>query len=136
MMPQLHYNRPNQEFKHGFITSKILGAFYNVYNNLGYGFLEKVYEGALIIELAKTKLNVERQKRITVFYDNIIVGEYYADILVEELVIVEIKAQKVIHPRDELQLINYLKGTKTEVGLLLNFGTNPQFKRIIFSNPK
>ncbi|HEY6171948.1 MAG TPA: GxxExxY protein [Candidatus Kapabacteria bacterium] len=116
------------------ITDKILRAYYTVYNQLGYGFLEKVYENALIIELRKEGLFVERQKPISVYYDNIIVGEYYADLVVDNSVIIELKAAEGLIPEHEAQLLNYLKATKIEVGLLLNFGPKAQFRRKVFDN--
>lgn len=122
------------QYKYQHITEKIIRAFYNVYNTLGYGFLEKVYENALMIELKSLNLNCERQKQIKVFYRNENVGEYYADIIVENKVIIEIKAAEGIVEEHENQLLNYLKATEIEVGLLLNFGKKPQFKRQIFDN--
>jgi len=119
---------------HKDITDKIIKAYYNVYNTLGYGFLEKVYENAMMIELLKMGLNVQKQIPIKVFYENQLVGEYYADILVDETVIVELKAAKTLCEEHEFQLLNYLKATELEVGLLLNFGKEPQFKRKIFTN--
>lgn len=116
------------------ITDKIIRAYYTVYNQLGYGFLEKVYENALIIELRKEGLFVERQKPISVYYDNIIVGEYYADLVVDNSVILELKAAEGLIPEHEAQLLNYLKATKIEVGLLLNFGPKAQFRRKVFDN--
>lgn len=121
-------------FKHSDITEKIIKAFYNVYNVLGYGFLEKVYENALSLELRKADLYGELQKQIKVYYDNQEVGLYYADVIVEDLVIVEIKAAEALCDEHECQLINYLKATDIEVGLLLNFGKKPEFKRKVFSN--
>jgi GxxExxY protein len=118
------------------LSEIILKSFYKVYNTLGFGFLEKVYEKALMIELSKNGLNVERQKPIKVFYDNIIVGEYFADILVGDSIILELKASECIVEEHELQLINYLKATEIEIGLLLNFGKRPEFKRKIFSNDR
>ncbi len=120
------------KFSH--ITDKILRAYYNVYNRLGYGFLERVYENALIIELRKEGLFVERQKPISVYYDDIIVGNYFADLVVENSVIIELKAAEGLVPEHEAQLLNYLKATKIEVGLLLNFGPTAQFKRKVFDN--
>jgi GxxExxY protein len=119
---------------HEELTGKIIGAFYTVYNTLGHGFLEKVYENALILELRKQGMMAEQQKRIDVFYDGQRVGEYYADIIVDECVVLELKAADEIAPAHEAQLINYLKGTTLEVGLLLNFGPKPQFVRRIFTN--
>ncbi|KAB2859903.1 MAG: GxxExxY protein [Flavobacteriales bacterium] len=122
------------ELLHKDITDKIIKAFYEVYNELGYGFLEKVYENALLIELMAIGLSCEKQKKINVFYDGQLVGEYYADIVVNEIVIIELKAAETLCEEHEFQLINYLKATEIEVGLLLNFGKKPQFKRKIFTN--
>jgi GxxExxY protein len=118
------------------ITELIIKAFYKVYSTLGYGFLEKVYENAMRIELSKMGLNVLQQKNIKVFYETDQVGEYFADLLVNGLVIVELKAAENICEEHEAQLLNYLKATNIEVGLLLNFGKEPQFKRKYFTNDK
>ena len=106
---------------HENITKKIIEAYYKVYNSLGYGFLEKVYENALKIELKRLNLKVDQQKNIKVFYDQFEVGDYFADLIVEDLVIVELKAAESLCEEHEAQLINYLKATNLEVGLLLNF---------------
>ena len=124
------------ELLHKNITDIILKSYYKVFNNLGYGFLEKVYENALFYELKKQGLVCEKQKTIKVYYDEIQVGEYYADIIVNECIIIELKAAESLAEEHEFQLINYLKATDIEVGLLLNFGKNPQFKRKIFTNNK
>jgi GxxExxY protein len=124
----------NDNYKHSDITERIIKAFYKVYNTLGYGFLEKVYESALLIELTRDGLNAEKQHRIIVRYDGCEVGEYYADIIVNALVIIELKAAEALCQDHEFQLINYLKATDIEVGLLLNFGKKPEFKRKVFSN--
>ncbi len=100
------------------LTERILAAFFRVYNNLGYGFLEKVYENALLIELKRAGLSTEPQRPITVRYDEQVIGEYFADLLVEDKVIVEIKATKCLAAEHEAQLLNYLKATEIEVGLL------------------
>ena len=121
-------------YKHSDITKKIIEAFYKVYNTLGYGFLEKVYENALFIELTAMGLIVAKQKQIQVYYEAKEVGEYFADLTVENCVIVELKAAESLCEEHEFQLINYLKATEIEVGLLLNFGKKPQFKRKVFSN--
>jgi len=121
---------------HQEITDLIIKSFYKVYNSLGYGFLEKVYENALRIELLKQGLNVEQQKNIKVFYETEQVGEYFADLLVNDLVIVELKAAENLCEEHEAQLLNYLKATELEVGLLLNFGKEPQFKRKFFTNDR
>ena len=109
---------------HKDITDKILNAFYTVYSELGYGFLEKIYENALLYELSEAGLKCERQKPIKVYYKDQQVGEYFADIVVENKVILEIKAAESIAKEHEYQLINYLKATKIEIGLVLNFGKN------------
>lgn len=124
----------NENFKYSEITDRIIKAYYNVYNQLGYGFLEKVYEHAMMIELAKLGLSSLNQFPIKVYYDQQPIGDYYADILIENLVIVELKAAENLCPEHECQLINYLKATELEVGLLLNFGKEPQFKRKVLSN--
>lgn len=118
------------------ITNKILKACYTVYNQLGFGFLEKVYENALLLALTTMNLTCERQKPIKVYYQQMIVGKYFADILIEEKVILEIKAAEALVKAHELQLINYLKATNLEVGLLFNFGKQPTFKRKRFTNDK
>ena len=123
-------------YKHSDTTAKIIKAFYKVYNTLGYGFLEKVYENALFLELRAMDLFVEKQKQIKVFYEAIEVGEYYADLIVDNCAIVELKAAESLCEEHEFQLINYLKATEVEVGLLLNFGKKPEFKRKVFSNSK
>lgn len=120
--------------KHRDITEKIIEAFYKVYNQLGHGFLEKVYENALCVEISNTGLSVKRQFPIKVLYSNEQVGEYFADLLVEEKVIIELKASDGIAKEHEAQLTNYLKATEIEVGLLLNLGPKAQFKRKIYDN--
>jgi GxxExxY protein len=123
-----------QKFRHDDITEKIIEAFFRVYNTLGYGFLEKVYENALMVELRRIGLSAVAQFPIQVLYAGEMVGEYFADILVEDCVIIEIKAAKVIGPEHEAQLLNYLKATSSEVGLILDFGPKAEFKRKIFDN--
>ena len=123
-------------YKHSDITEKIIKAFYKVYNTLGYGFLEKVYENSLFIELVAIGLFVKKQEQIKVYYEGKEVGEYYADLIVEGCVIVELKAAETLCEEHEFQLVNYLKATEIEVGLLLNFGKKPEFKRKVFSNQK
>ena len=124
----------NQNYLHSALTGDILKAYYKVYNTLGYGFLEKVYENAMMIELRKMGLQAVQQQRIKVYYESEKVGEYFADILVENKVIVELKAKKTLHPDDEAQLYNYLKATTAEVGMLLNFGEEPEHKRRVLTN--
>lgn len=122
------------DYLHADLSKEVIHAFYKVYNTLGYGFLEKVYENALKIELDKAGLIVEVQKPITVYYDGIAVGYYVADMVINDLIIIENKAGVALSPDHENQLLNYLKATRIEVGLLLNFGTTPTFKRKIFEN--
>ncbi len=117
-------------------TRRIIKCFYEVYNTLGYGFLEKVYESALCIELNKNGFVCERQKKIDVYYKDKMIGEYFADILVDGEIILELKVAETLCEEHEFQLINYLKATNIEVGLLLNFGKKPEIKRKIFSNER
>jgi GxxExxY protein len=105
-----------------------------VYNKLGFGFLEKVYENSMMLELKKFGLDAKKQFPINVNYDGFRVGEYFADIIVNDSVIIELKAAENLCNEHEAQLINYLKATNIEVGLLMNFGKKPQFKRKVFSN--
>ena len=121
-----------ESYPHKDLSSKIISCFYTVYNKLGTGFLEKVYEKALKIELEKSGLKVERQKPITVYYDDQLIGEYFADLVIEDTIILELKASKKLHKAHEYQLINYLKATEFELGLLLNFGKKPEIKRKVF----
>lgn len=121
---------------HEQITKMILGAFYEVYNTMGYGFLERVYQNAMYKELRRRGLRCDAQKEIEVYYKNEVVGVYYADILVEDMIIIELKAVEELHNAHELQITNYLKATNKEIGLLLNFGPKAVFKRKIFTNDK
>lgn len=120
---------------HGDVTDRIIGAFYKVYNTLGYGFLERVYQNALGLELIASGFEVAQQQPIQVFYEQQLVGEYFADIVVNDLVILELKATERLREEHVAQLTNYLKASQREVGLLLNFGRKPESKRIVFSNP-
>ena len=124
----------NNNYLHSELTSQILKAFYTVYNTLGYGFLEKVYENSMMIELKNLGLKCKQQQRIDVFYETIKVGNYYADIVVEDKVILELIAAEFLIPEHEAQLVNYLRATNMEVGLLLNFGKVPSHKRRVLTN--
>jgi len=115
--------------KHESITEQIIGAFFAVYNVLGWGFLEKVYQGAMGVELRKRGLRIVPQAKIEVFYDGVSVGDYFADILVEGSVIVELKAVERLAPEHGAQVVNYLRASLIEVGLLVNFGPKPEFRR-------
>ena len=116
---------------HEDITKIIIGSFYKVYNTLGYGFLEQVYENAMLYELSVNNLEVKSQYPISVIYESVVVGKYYADILVDNKVVIELKAQAVISSAHEAQLYNYLRATGLEVGILLNFGKVAKYKRMI-----
>ena len=114
------------------ITQKIIGAAYEVSNNLGCGFLEKVYENALCLELKEIGLKYSNQSPVKVFYRNSVVGEYVADIIVEDRIIVELKALRRLEESHYSQCLNYLKATRLRLGLLLNFGQpRVQVKRLI-----
>ena len=120
-------------YKNSELTEEIIGIFYHVYKTLGFGFLEKVYENSMMIMLKKAGFDCLSQKPIKVYFDNEIVGEYFADIVVEEKVIIELKAVNKLSSVHEVQLVNYLKATGIEVGLLLNFGSKPEVRRRVFS---
>lgn len=121
---------------HESITNVILKVYYEVYNELGSGFLEKVYQKAMYFELISLRYKVEAQKQIKVYFKNQLVGEYYSDLLVEDKVIVELKLTELLMNIHIAQIMNYLKATSIEVGLLLNFGEEPEFKRLIFTNDR
>src|SRR5688572_32490650 len=118
---------------HGDITEQIIKAYFHVYNTLGYGFLEKVYENALAASLRKNGFEVVQQMPVKVFFEGMLVGDYFADLIVNGCIIVEIKAAESLHSAHEAQLVNYLKATPIEVGLLFNFGQTPEFKRKLFT---
>ena len=121
---------------HEEITGAIIGAFYDVHNALGAGFLEKVYENALAHLLRSRELGLVQQAPIAVYFQGVVVGDYYADMLVADKVIVELKTAERIHPEHLAQLSNYLKATRIEVGLLLNFSRQASFKRVILTNDR
>ncbi len=123
-----------ENYKYAEVTEIIIQGFYNVYNRLGYGFLESVYEKALLVELSMLGLSCRCQCPIEVFYKREKVGFYFADLIVNNCVIVEIKAATNLCVEHEAQLTNYLKATEIEVGLLLNFGKSASFKRKVFSS--
>jgi GxxExxY protein len=121
---------------HEKVTESIIGIFYDVYNELGYGFLESVYERSLVIALKQAGLKIEQQKPIPVLFRDQVVGEYFADLVVNDVVILELKSCRSLDRSHEAQLLHYLKATDAEVGLLLNFGERPQFKRLLFDNER
>jgi hypothetical protein len=124
------------DLKHGLITDKILAVFYEVYNELGYGFLESVYHRSLVLALKSVGLNVSSKVPIPVWFRGTRVGRFEADILVEGCVLLELKAARMLDSSHRAQLLNYLRATEIEAGLLLNFGEKPEFKRVIFDNLK
>lgn len=126
----------HSELRHGALAEKIIGVFYDVYNELGYGFLESVYEASLCLALQEAGLTVERQVAIPVWFRGRKVGEFRADLRVNGFVLLELKCSRVLDVAHEAQLLHYLKATEIEVGLLLNFGEKPQFKRLVFDNAR
>ena len=125
-----------KKMKHEDLTSKIIACAYKIHNTLGFGFLEAVYQNALLIELMKAGLQAEKEKKIKVYYQNQLIGDYMADIIVEDKIILELKSVKELHPAHSAQLINYLKATGIEIGLLINFGESVEIKRKVFTLPK
>jgi len=124
------------KLQHAEITEQVLRAFYEVYNELGHGFLEKVYENALAMALRARGLSVQQQAPVSVRFRGELVGEYYADLLVNNVVVLEVKAARAFEPAHRAQLLHYLAATEVEVGLLLNFGQRPEFKRLAFGNER
>lgn len=126
----------NTDLKHGSLTDKILKVFYDVYNELGHGFLESVYHRSLVFALGSVGLNVSSRVAIPVWFREHEVGHFEADILVENCVLLELKVARTLVSSHRAQLMNYLRATDIEVGLLLNFGERPEFKRVVFDNLK
>lgn len=126
----------NEQFRHSELTEVIIGTFYEVYNELGHGFLESVYENSLAIALKSKGLEVFQQIAVPVQFRGIQVGNFNADMLVNRFVILELKAARIIDSAHIAQLLNYLKATEVEVGLVLNFGMKPEFKRVVFGNDR
>lgn len=124
----------SESLLHKDMTEPIIKAYYDVYNGLGYGFLEKVYQNAMLLELKEKGFTVEAQKKIQVHYKETVVGEYFADILVNNTIILELKSCESLAPEHETQLLNYLLATEFEVGILFNFGKKAAFRRKIYTN--
>lgn len=124
------------ELQHGDVTERIIGEFYKVFDALGHGFLESIYEEAMVIALREVGLRVDRQVPVTVYFRGRPIGTFKADIVVESCVVLELKASRGVDPAHEAQLLNYLRATSLEVGLLLNFGARPAFKRFVFANER
>jgi len=122
--------------KHAELTDKIIGVYYDVYNELGYGFLESVYEESMAMALGEAGLQAERQVAVPVLFRGRQVGDFRADLLVEHKVLLELKAARTLDRSHEAQLLHYLRATEVEIGLLLNFGEKPQFRRLLFDNER
>lgn len=123
-------------YKHEELTESIIGCSYTVYNELGYGFLESVYQKALALECENRGISFEREPEVPVFYRDSQIGEFYSDFIVDDSVILELKSVSELNHNHEAQLLNYLNATALEVGLLLNFGESPEITRKIFDNPE
>jgi GxxExxY protein len=126
----------SENLKHRELTERIIGVFYDVYNELGHGFLESVHEQALAFALVQAGMKVERQVAVLVWFHGHQIGDFRADVLVEGKVLLELKAARTIDQAHEKQLLNYLRATDIEVGLLLNFGVAPQFRRLVYENER
>jgi GxxExxY protein len=126
----------SDKFLHREVTEKVIGIFYDVYNELGHGFLESVYHSAMRTALEQAGLRIASLVKIPVSFRGRLVGDFIADLLVEEKVILELKAVSEFNPAHEAQLLNYLKATPIEIGLLLNFGPKPKVKRMAFTNER
>jgi GxxExxY protein len=124
------------DLRHGKITEGILGCFYRAGNRMGHGFLESVYERIMYIELTEHGMHVRSKVRLPVRYRGRLVGDFEADLIVEDLVVVEIKAGRAIEPAATAQVINYLRASELEVGLILNFGPSLEFRRVVFDNAR
>jgi GxxExxY protein len=124
----------NADLKHRELTQKIIGVFYEVYNELGHGFLESVYQRSLILALNDAGLMVHSPVDIPVYFRGSQVGDFEADVLVEKCVLLELKAVRTLDTSHQAQLLNYLRATDIEIGVLLNFGVKPEFKRLVFDN--
>src|SRR4051794_29821474 len=122
--------------KYSEITDKIIGVFYDVYNELGHGFLESTYAEAMLIALEETGLAASREVSVPVWFRAQKVGQYFADFLVENSVLLKLKATRGLEAAHQAQLLHYLRATSIEVGLLLNFGVRPQFRRLLFDNER
>jgi GxxExxY protein len=122
--------------KHSELTDRIIGVFYDVYNELGYGFLEFTYTEAMVVALEEAGLTTVREAPVPVWFRGKKIGHYFADLLVDNAVLLELKAARDLEPAHEAQLLHYLRATEIEVGLLLNFGLRPQFRRLLFDNER
>jgi GxxExxY protein len=133
-LPQMYADRNG--LKHADLTEKLIGLFFSVYNDLGHGFLESVYEEALSLRLGEAGVFFQRQIAVPVWYHERKIGDFRADILVDNRVLLELKTGTVIEPAWEKQVLNYLRATEIEIGLLFNFGTKAEFRRYCFENER
>jgi GxxExxY protein len=129
-------NTPPPGLKHSELTEKIIGVFYDVCNELGHGFLESTYAEALVVALEESGLSASREVPVPVWFRGRKVGQYYADLIVDGVVLLELKAARALDSAHEAQLLHYLRATEVEVGLLLNFGLRPQFRRLVYDNER
>lgn len=127
-------NRVRSEFTHSALTDKVLGVYYDVYNELGFGFLESVYTRAMTVALQASGLQVATELPIPVWFRNQQIGDFRADLVVEGKLLLELKAVRILDPSHEAQTLNYLRATELEIALLLNFGPKPQVRRLAFDN--
>jgi GxxExxY protein len=127
---------PQVGLKHSKVTEKVIGIFYDTFNELGHGFLESTYAEALVVALEESGLSAAREVPVPVWFHGRKVGQYYADLIVENVVLLELKAARTLEAAHEAQLLHYLRTTEIEVGLLLNFGLRPQFRRLLFDNDR
>ena len=126
----------NTDLRHYELTQRIIAVFFDVYNELGHGFLESVYHKCLVLALKEAGLTVHSPVEIPVWFRGHPVGQFEGDILVEKCVLLELKAARALDSSHKAQLLNYLRATEIEIGLLLNFGVKPEFKRLIYDNPR
>lgn len=129
-------NGSESKLKYADLTDRVIGVFYDVYNELGHGFLESTYSAAMLVALEEHGFQASREAPIPVWFRSRKVGQYFADLIVEDRIILELKASRTIEPAHEAQLLHYLRATEIEVGLLLNFGLRPQFRRLLFDNDR
>jgi GxxExxY protein len=129
-------DRLRTNLKHSELTAQIIRVFYDVYNELGHGFLESTYSGAMVVALEEAGLKASREFFVPVWFRGRRVGQYFADFVVDNTILLELKAARSLEPAHEAQLLHYLRATNIEVGLLLNFGLRPQFRRLLFDNER
>lgn len=129
-------NPPPTPLKHSAVTDRIIGVFYDVYNELGNGFLESTYAEAMVIALNQSGLRAIREVPVPVWFRGKKIGQYFADMVVDNTVLLELKAARSLESAHEAQPLHYLRATEIEVGLLLNFGLRPQFRRLLFDNDR